>query len=70
MLGGGPGLPLTFPAPYPRTGATSCAGFFVDCEMEAAATLKGVRAVLGWAAGGGGKRVSTVVIMSVARGGC
>lgn len=52
MLGGGPGLPLTFPAPYPRTGVSSCAGFLVDCEIEAAAaTLKGVMAVMGLAGG-------------------
>lgn len=49
--GGAPGPPVTFPAPYARTGTASLAGFLVDEEMKAAlatfATRNGVSALDG-----------------------
>ena len=48
MGGGVPGLPCTL-EPVPRTGTDTSAGFFVDDDIEAAATLKGVIAVIGLA---------------------
>ncbi|KXT11354.1 hypothetical protein AC579_9457 [Pseudocercospora musae] len=48
MGGGVPGLPCTL-EPVPRTGTEASAGFFVDDDIEAAASLKGVIAVTGLA---------------------